>query len=90
MWSGNSTRHRLTRGGNRQINAALHRSAVTQLRGVGDLGQAYVARRMAGGNTKVEALRALRRRLSDEVFRRLLADEVARDAVDRPALPEAA
>jgi len=77
VWSGNSTRHRLTRGGNRQINAALHRIAVTQLRGVGALGQAYVERRMAAGDTKVEALRALRRRLSDQVFRRLLADEAA-------------
>lgn len=81
VWSGNSTRHRLTRGGNRQINCALHRIAVTQLRGVGALGQAYVERRMAAGDTKVEALRALRRRLSDQVFRRLLADETAAAAI---------
>ena len=75
VWSGNSTRHRLTRGGNRQINAALHRTAITQLRGVGVIGREYVERRMSKGDTKTEALRLLRRRLSDEVFGRLLEDE---------------
>ena len=74
VWSGNTTRHRLSRGGNRQVNAALHRIAVTQWRGDGD-GHSYVARRIASGSTKTEALRLLRRRLSDEVLRRLLADE---------------
>ena len=80
VWSGNSTRHRLTRGGNRQINAALHRIAVTQLRGVGVIGREYVERRMSNGDTKTEALRLLRRRLSDEVFRRLLDDEATQCA----------
>jgi transposase len=75
VWSGNKTRHRLTRGGNRQINAALHRIAITQLRGVGVVGREYLERRMSAGDTKTEAIRLLRRRLSDEVFRRLLADE---------------
>lgn len=50
VWSGNSTHHRLTRGGNRQINAT--RIAVTQMRGVGGLGQAYVERRMAAGDSR--------------------------------------
>jgi len=77
VWSGNLVRHRLNRGGNRQLNAALHRIAITQLRCPG-LGQAYVAKRQAAGDTKTEAIRALRRRLSDEVFRRLQADEAAR------------
>jgi transposase len=77
VWSGNLVRHRLNRGGNRQLNAALHRIAITQLRCPG-LGQAYVAKRIAAGDTKTEAIRALRRRLSDEVFRRLQADEAAR------------
>lgn len=72
--SGNSDHQRLNRGGNRQVNAALHRIAVTQWRGVG-AGRAYVERRLASGDTKTEALRLLRRRLSDEVFRRLLVDE---------------
>jgi hypothetical protein len=49
------------------------------------LGQAYVAKRLAAGDTKTEAIRALRRRLSDEVFRRLQADEAANPlASDRP------
>lgn len=74
VWSGNDSRHRLNRGGNRQVNAALHRIAITQWRGVGP-GQEYVKRRMAAGDTKTEALRLLRRRISDQVFRRLLADE---------------
>jgi transposase len=73
VWSGNTQRVRLNRGGNRQLNAALHRIAVTQLQQRG-LGYAYVQRRLAAGNTKTEAIRALRRRLSDEVYRRLLAD----------------
>lgn len=77
VWSGNIVRHRLNRGGNRQINLALHRIAVTQLRGAGP-GREYVAKRMAAGDTKAEAIRALRRRISDEVFRRLTADDAAR------------
>jgi transposase len=76
VWSGNSTRVRLNRGGNRQINAALHRIALTQLH-LRAPGRAYVERRTTAGNTKTEAIRALRRRLSDEVYRRLLADASA-------------
>jgi transposase len=79
VWSGNIARHRLNRGGNRQLNSALHRIAITQLR-CPSLGQVYVAKRLAAGDTKTEAIRALRRRLSDEVFRRLQADEAARAA----------
>jgi transposase len=71
--SGNQLRHRLNRGGNRQLNAALHRIAITQLR-LGGEAKLYVARRISMGNTKVEAIRALRRQLSDEVYRRLRLD----------------
>ena len=74
--SGNQKRHRLNRGGNRQLNAALHRIAVTQLSRPGPA-KDYVARRLANGNTKTEAVRALKRRISDEVYRRLLHDERA-------------
>jgi transposase len=74
VWSGNRERFRLNRGGNRQLNAALHRIAVTQLR-LGGAGQAYYQRRITAGDTKTEAIRALRRRLSDEVYRRLKADQ---------------
>lgn len=71
VWSGNRTRHRLSRTGNRQLNCAIHRIAVTQIR---CSAQAYLKRRIATGDTKTEAPRALKRRLSDIVYRALLAD----------------
>jgi transposase len=77
VWSSNTERFRLNRGGNRQVNTALHMIAVTQLRGVG-LGKAYVERRIAAGSTKTEAVRLLRRRLSDVVFQAMRADEALR------------
>jgi transposase len=73
VWSGNRVRHRLSRTGNRQLNAAIHRIAVTQMR-IHDDAKTYLERRMAMGNTKTEALRALKRKLSDVVFRALLVD----------------
>lgn len=72
-WSGNTIRFRLSRGGKRQVNAALHRIAITQAR-TPTLGHDYLARRIQGGNTRTEALRLLRRRLSDVVYRTLLSD----------------
>jgi transposase len=79
VWSGNTVRHRLNRGGDRQLNVALHRIAITQLQREGP-GRDYLDKRVAAGDTKTEAIRALRRRLSDEVFRRLRVDETARAA----------
>jgi len=76
VWSGNVVRHRLNRGGNRQLNVALHRIAITQIR-LGGPGRTYLDHRQASGDTRTEAVRALRRRISDEVFRRLQADEAA-------------
>lgn len=73
VWSGNRERHRLARTGNRQLNAAIHRIAVTQIRCHPDA-IAFIERRLAMGNTKTEAIRALKRRLSDVVFRALIAD----------------
>jgi transposase len=73
VWSGNRERHRLSRTGNRQINAAIHRIALTQARcHPGAIG--YLERRAALHNTPTEARRALKRRLSDIVYRALLAD----------------
>jgi transposase len=80
VWSGNTERHRLSRTGNRQLNVAIHRIAITQMR-IDDRGRAYVDHRRTMGNTKTEAIRALRRRISDEVFRRMLHDEAARAAL---------
>jgi transposase len=73
VWSGNQIRHRLSRTGNRQLNASIHRIAVTQMR-CHDPAKDYLVRRMMNGNTKTEALRALKRKLSDVVYRALLAD----------------
>lgn len=73
VWSGNQERHRLSRSGNRQLNAAIHRIALTQARHHPDA-IAFIERRTASGDTGKEALRALKRRLSDVVYRAMLAD----------------
>ena len=82
--SGNRTRFRLDRGGNRQLNAAFHRIAVTQKRCDPDA-QAYLKNRITAGNTDSEALRALKRRISDAVYRRLKADALGNPAPGLPA-----
>jgi transposase len=81
VWSANKIRHRLSRTGNRQLNAAIHRIAITQMR-IHEAAKAYLERRIALGNTKTEALRALKRRLSDVVFRALLEDAETAVPVD--------
>jgi transposase len=73
VWSANHPRHRLARTGNRQLNCALHRIAIAQARSHPDA-QTYLARRATRGDTRRDALRALKRRLSDVVYRALLAD----------------
>jgi transposase len=72
-WSGNDERHRLNRGGNRQLNVALHRIAITQLRGL-QAARDYYDRRRQGGDTRKEALRVLKRHLSNIVYRALTQD----------------
>jgi transposase len=74
--SADRTRHRLSRTGNRQLNAALYRIALTQSQRHPPA-QQLIARRRANGNSKREALRILKRRLSDVVYRALLADTQA-------------
>lgn len=64
--------HRFDRGGNRQLNAALHRIALVQER-VDPRAQAFLARKRAEGKTKREARRALKRHLANVVYRRLCA-----------------
>ena len=83
VWSGNTVRHRLSRGGNRQLNVALHRIAITQMQRPGP-GREYIDHRRAAGDTKTEAIRALRRRISDVVFRRMRDDEAAQAATRDP------
>jgi transposase len=66
--SGEHTRHRLNRGGNRALNALLHRIALVQLRCSGEA-QAYVAKRLADHKTPREAIRCLKRYIARAVFR---------------------
>jgi transposase len=73
VWSANNTRFRLNRGGNRQTNAALHRIAITQIRMHPDA-QAFIKRRIETGSTKREAIRLLKRKLVNVVYRTLLQD----------------
>jgi transposase len=77
--SGNQERHRLSRAGNRRINRALHIMAVVQLRNQ-TKGRAYYDARKAGGMPSMMAMRALKRRLSNVVFARMLADQKRREA----------
>jgi transposase len=71
--SGDNVRHRLSRTGNRQINRTLHIMATVQLRNPTE-GRAYYDRKKAAGKTSMEAMRCLKRRLSDIVYQQLLAD----------------
>ncbi|WP_228541592.1 transposase [Nocardia sp. XZ_19_369] len=71
-------RHRLSRAGNRKINRVLHIMAVAQQGGYGD-GRAYVKVRKAEGKTHKGALRALKRRLSNTVYTRMVADQRRRE-----------
>jgi transposase len=72
--SGNRTIYRLSRRGNRRINHAIHMAAVTQIRHRHTDGRAYYDRKLAEGKTPKEALRSLKRRISDAIFGRLQAD----------------
>ena len=71
--SGEQIRHRLSRAGNRRMNHVLHIAAIVQLRN-DTQGRAYFRRKVAAGKTRMEALRCLKRRLSDVLYRRLVAD----------------
>jgi transposase len=71
--SGATKRHRLNRGGNRQLNYALHIMALARLRHDAET-RAYVARRRLEGKSDKEALRCLKRHLSNVVFRQLVAE----------------
>jgi transposase len=75
VWSGNTAgKVRLNRGGNRTLNSALHMIAITQSRGIGP-GAIYLDKLTTSGKTRTEAIRLLRRRLSDAVYTALRADQ---------------
>ena len=71
--SGDVVRHRLSRAGDRQLNHALYMMALSQIRHDTD-GRAYYQRKRAAGKGHKEAMRCLKRRLSDTVYRQLLRD----------------
>jgi transposase len=72
--SGQVIRYRLSRAGDRRLNHALYMMAMVQVRRP-SAGQAYYQRKLAEGKSPKEALRCLKRRLSDVVHRCLLADQ---------------
>jgi transposase len=88
--SGEKQRHRLNRSGNRQLNCALHRIAVTQAR-MHPPARAYLERKQAEGKSRREALRCLKRHLARTVYRTLRSVEERKmrsslELVDVPAL----
>ena len=68
--SGKTIRHRLNRGGDRQVNNAIHTIAVIRSKHQPDT-RAYLERRIGEGKTKREAMRALKRHISRDLFKRL-------------------
>jgi len=72
--SGGRSIRRLSLRGNRQLNHAIHIAAVTQIRHRHSPGRAFYDRKLAAGKTKKEALRALKRRITDAIYRQLRAD----------------
>lgn len=71
--SGEQIRHRLSRAGNRKVNHMLHIAAASQIR-LDTPGRTYYRRKRAAGKTPMEAMRCLKRRISDAVYRQLRAD----------------
>jgi transposase len=78
--SGQQIRHRLSRAGNRRMNHAIHVAAIVQLRHDTE-GRGYYRRKLAAGKTPMEALRCLKRRISDVIYRHLVADARAAAAL---------
>ena len=77
MSSGEKKIYRLSRRGNRRLNHAIHMAAVTQIHFAHSPGRAYYERKRAEGKTGKEAIRALKRRISDVIYARLVADAKA-------------
>ena len=80
--SGDVNRHRLSRAGNRQLNQAIHIAAVVQVR-YDTPGRAYYRRKLAQGKTKREALRCVKRRISDAIWRQLQLDRESNQQQDQ-------
>ena len=83
--SGEQNRHRLSRSGNRRMSHMIHIAAISQIR-LDTEGRAYYRRKQAVGKTKLEALRCLKRRISDAIYRQLVADAEPAQAANTPEL----
>jgi transposase len=84
--SGDHTRHRLSRSGDRQLNSALHLVAVTQVRMTNSPGRRYFDKKIAEGKTRNEVIRCLKRRIASHVWRIMLADEKRRHHTTQDAI----
>lgn len=84
--SGEQNRHRLSRAGNRRVNHVIHIAAITQLR-IDTDGRTYFRRKRAEGKKPLEALRCLKRRISDTIYRQLVADADTAQAQGTNASP---
>lgn len=73
--SGDKTRHRLSRLGDRRLNSTIHLVAVTQVRMPNSIGRAYYDKKLVEGKTPNEAKRCLKRRLASVIWRLMIADE---------------
>jgi transposase len=82
--SGQVVRHRLSRGGDCKLNHALYMMAMVQVRRP-SAGQAYYRRKLAEGKSPKEAPRCLKRRLSDAVYRCLVADQAEQPPAMAPS-----
>ena len=72
--SGNRTIHRLSRRGNRHLNHAIHMAAISQISHHGTTGRDYYRRKIDEGMAPKSALRALKRKISDALYARMIAD----------------
>jgi transposase len=72
--SGGRKVHRLSLRGNRRLNHAIHMAAISQIRHKHSQGRAYYEKKLAEGKMHKEALRALKRRISDAIYAALVAD----------------
>ena len=84
--SGEQIRHRLSRAGNRKANHVIHIAAVNQIR-LDTPGRAYYRRKLAAGKTRMEAMRCLKRRISNALYRQLRADARTAATTDANAGP---
>jgi transposase len=79
--SGEQNRHRLSRAGNRRMNHMIHIAAISQIRLDTD-GRVYYRRKRAEGKKPLEAIRCLKRRISDAIYRQLIQDAQRATAMD--------